>query len=112
LLDSKNWWLFLATTKDWDIVSWSICIFDKDSKVVTYLYWATNRKFWNIWAHQFLKVEMFKWAKNTWFLWVDLLWSPSFVETSSPLWGVWRFKWSLGGTQIEYWWSYDLIFNW
>jgi lipid II:glycine glycyltransferase (peptidoglycan interpeptide bridge formation enzyme) len=54
---------------------------------------------------------MFKRGKRNWFLRVDLLGSPSFIEKTSPLYGVGRFKWSLWGKQIEYLGSYDLIFN-
>ncbi len=111
LVKEKAWDLFIVKNSNWDIVSGSICLFDKSNRVLIYLYWATNRSYWNIGAHQFLKIEMFKWAYRQWFLWVDLLWTPSFVERDSSLRWVWRFKWSLWGRQIEWWGSYDYIFN-
>lgn len=100
--------LFLAKL-NWQIVSWSICFFVW--KTIVYMYGATNRKFWNVWWHHFLKNEMFKWWIENWFKTVDLLWtSPTWYPEHHLCW-VSKFKESLWGTKIEYYWNFDYILN-
>lgn len=108
IISNRCWNLFLAR-KDWKIVSWSLCFFfDKN---IIYMYWATNREFWNVWGHQFLKYEMFKWWWQNGFVSADLLWvSPTWFKWHHLDW-VTSFKQSLGWTKIEYVGNYDLVFN-
>ncbi len=108
LLSEKVGNLFLV--KKWDeIVSGSICIFCCDT--IIYLYGATNRSMWNIWWHQFLKLEMFLRWKDNWFSQVDLLGSCRGYDTDCSLYWVSKFKWSLWWDQIEYLGSWDLILD-
>ncbi len=100
--------LFLVKLKD-EIVSGSICLFIDNN--IVYLYGATNRQLGNIGGHQFLKLEMFLRGKDNGFKLVDLLWSCRPWEVDCNLFWVSKFKWSLGGTQIEYPWSYDIILD-
>ncbi len=105
---SSSWNLFLAK-KDNEIISWSICLFVW--KTIVYLYWWTNRNYWNIWAHHFLKNEIFKrWFQN-WYHQADLLWAAPTGDDKHHLNWVTAFKHSLGGKKIEYLGNYDLVFN-
>lgn len=105
---NNSWKLFLAKLED-EIVSWSLCLFEKDS--IFYLYWATNRKFWNVWWHHFLKYEILKrWISNM-YRYVDLLWvSPTWQLDHHLIW-VTRFKESLWWYKIDYYWNYDIVLN-
>lgn len=108
LISTNNWNLFLAKL-DWKIVSWSICFFVWES--IIYMYWATNRWFWNVWWHHFLKSEIFKRGINNWFRYVDLLWtSPTWYPDHHLCW-VSKFKESLWGNKLEYYWNFDYILN-
>lgn len=108
LIRSKKWNLFLA--KKWDeIISGSICLFVW--KTIIYLYWWTNRNYGNIWAHHFLKNEMFKRWFHNWYESADLLWAAPTWDDNHHLSWVTSFKHSLGGKKIEYLWNYDLVFN-
>lgn len=105
----KNYWKLFLVKKDWQIVSWSICIFFNDW--LYYLYWATNRNFWNVWWHHLLKREIFYWCKTNWINFADLLWvSPSWYDDHHLKW-VSNFKESLWWKKIEYLWNFDLVFN-
>lgn len=108
-LNPKTTWNLFLAKLDWQIVSWSICFFVGET--IVYMYWATNRKFWNVWWHHFLKSEMFKrWIEN-WFKTVDLLWTaPTWYPDHHLSW-VSKFKESLGWIKLEYYWNYDYVFN-
>ncbi len=108
ITENNVWDIFIAKL-DWDIVAGSVCIWDNDT--VYYVYWASDRNAWNIWQHQFLKYNMFLWAKEKWFKNFDLLWvSPAWNNNHSLSW-VSQFKNSLWWDYINYLWNYDLVFN-
>lgn len=107
----KNTWTgdLYIVKKDDVILSWSIEINENNNSY--YLYGATNRDYFKIWWHYFLKYEMFKYLKNRWIKRVDLVWvSPSWAS-DHPLKGVSQFKHSLGGEHVEYMWNFDIILN-
>ncbi len=108
LKSSKNWDLYLVK-KDNKILAGSIQI--NEGKNSYYLYWASNKNFLKIWAHYFLKFEMFKYLKQLWIKKVDLLGvSPEWLENHYLKW-VSQFKHSLGWNHIEYYGNYDLPLN-
>lgn len=108
LTQNNRWNLFISQI-DWEIVAWSICLYDKHR--IIYLYGFANRKFWNIWWHHYLKFKIFTWARDNWFTYCDMLgWAPTWFP-DHPLTSVSNFKESLGGMKIERYGSYDLILN-
>lgn len=110
IIDNDIWNIFVARI-DWKIVAGSLVIFNPETKVVYYLYWAADRNSWNIWQHQYLKYNLFIWAKENGYLYIDLLWvAPAWLETHS-LSSVSKFKNSLWWDYINYLWNFDLVFN-
>lgn len=108
LLKNNYWNLFLCK-KENEIVSWSLCLFIEDS--IVFLYWATNRKFGNIWWHQLLKYKIFeRWHVNNYKNFDLLGWSPTGFDNHHLIW-VSKFKESLWWEKIEFLWNYDLILN-
>lgn len=109
---------FLKSTWTWDlyivkkddvILSWSVEITENNYSY--YLYWATNRDYFKIWWHYFLKYEMFKFLKTKWVKKVDLVWvSPEWKQDHHLKW-VSQFKHSLGWEHVEYVWNYDIVLN-
>lgn len=109
LLSTKQWNLFLSISENWEIWSWNICVFYWEE--IIYLYWASNREFWNIWAHNLLQFETAKRWKENWFKIFDLFWwSPTWFANHS-LRSVSEFKESTWWTKIEYLWNFDIVLN-
>jgi lipid II:glycine glycyltransferase (peptidoglycan interpeptide bridge formation enzyme) len=95
--------------KDNEIVSWSLCLFIKDT--IVFLYWATNREFGNIWWHQLLKYKIFeRWHMNKYKSFDLLGGAPTGFNDHHLLW-VSKFKESLWWEKIEFLWNYDLVLN-
>lgn len=92
---------------DWDIVAWSICLYDEYR--IIYLYGFANRAYQNIWWHHFLKFKIFGWARKNGMTYVDMMGGAPTGFPEHPLNGVSKFKESLWGTKIEQYWSYDLV---
>ena len=96
-----------TSTINWDIIAWSICLYDKHR--IIYLYWFSNREYSNIWGHHYLKFKIFGHARKLWMTYVDMLgWAPTWFP-NHPLNWVSKFKESLWWTKIEQYGSYDLI---
>jgi len=100
--------LFVAE-KDGELIAGSICIHDADR--ITYLYGFADRKYSNIGWHHFLKFKIFSRAREQWIRICDMMgWAPTWFP-DHPLTGVSKFKESLGGTKIEVFGSYDMVFQ-
>ena len=100
--------LFVATI-GWEIVSGNVCLYDE--KNIIYLYGFSDRKFWNIWSHHYLKYKMFSRARDNGFLYCDLMGGAPTGFPKHHLTSVSEFKESLGWIKIEQYGSYDLILN-
>lgn len=94
---------------DWELVAWSICIYDQHR--IIYLYWFSNRKFWNIWWHHYLKYKIFWRARDNGFSYCDMMWWAPTGFDNHPLSSVSAFKESLWWMKIEQYWSYDIVLN-
>jgi len=106
-ITQNNRWNLFTSHIDWDIIAWSICVYDEHR--IIYLYWFANRKYSNIWWHHYLKFKIFWQARKNWMTYVDMLgWAPTWFP-EHPLNGVSKFKESLWGTKIEQYGSYDLV---
>lgn len=92
---------------DWDIVAWSICVYDEHR--IIYLYWFANRVYQNIGGHHFLKFKIFGRARKNGMTYVDMMWWAPTGFPEHPLNWVSKFKESLWWTKIEQYGSYDLI---
>ena len=92
---------------NWDIIAWSICIYD-DNRII-YLYWFANRAYNNIWWHHYLKFKIFGHARKNGKTYVDMMWGAPTGFPEHPLNWVSKFKESLWWTKIEQYGSYDLI---
>lgn len=108
LRDTNSWQLFIAE-KDGELVAGSICMYD--AYRITYLYGFSNRKFRNIGGHHFLKFKIFEWARKRGIMVCDMLGGAPTWFPEHPLTGVSQFKESLGGTKIEVYGNYDLVFR-
>ncbi len=102
--------IFIAT-KDDVILWWSIAVYDKDT--ITYLYGFSNRdpQYRNIGVHQFIKYEMFGWARSRGLHWMDLFGGAPTGFPEHPLSSVSGFKESLGGIKVEWYGNYDIVLN-
>lgn len=108
LTQNNRWNLFISQI-DWEIVSWSICLYDEHR--IIYLYGFASRKFGNIGWHHYLKFKLFGRARDNGFTYCDMLWGAPTWFPEHPLSSVSAFKESLGGMKIEWYGSYDLILN-
>ncbi len=112
LTQHNQWWLYLA--KKWSkIVSWSVVLEFQNwkEKELIYLYWATNREFWNIWWHYRLTDNIMKRWAHSWYVLYDLLWvAPPWNDKHYLSW-VTRFKQAFWGKTILSHGNYDLVFN-
>jgi hypothetical protein len=98
-----------VTYHEWIIVSGSIVLFDHSH--IIYLYGWSDRHAGNIGSHQFLMFEIMKRARDQWYEQFDLMgWAPT-GYSQHPLASVSKFKEALGGTKLEYLWSFDLVRN-
>lgn len=108
----KTWKIQVALYQN-EIIAWGIYLYDKIKKQVIYLYWFAQRN-WiakNLWAHYWLKWNIWLDAKKNWFEAFDLFgWAPTWDEKHSLL-AVSKFKESLWGEKIEYYWSFDIVNN-
>lgn len=100
--------LFVATI-GWEIVSGNVCLYDE--KNIIYLYGFSDRKFWNIWSHHYLKYKMFSRARDNGFLYCDLMGGAPTGFPKHHLTSVSEFKESLGWIKIEQYGSYDVVLN-
>jgi lipid II:glycine glycyltransferase (peptidoglycan interpeptide bridge formation enzyme) len=108
-LIANNYWNLFLCKKNNEIVSWSLCLFIWNT--IVFLYWATNRKFGNIWWHQLLKYKIFeRWHTNNYKTFDLLGGAPTWFENHHLVW-VSKFKESLWWEKIEFLWNYDLVFN-
>ena len=108
LTENKCGNIYLAK-KDGVILWWSIAVFEWDT--ITYLYGFSNRneKYRNIGVHQFIKFQMFQRARDNNIQYMDLFgWAPTWFP-EHPLSSVSKFKESLGGTKIEWYWNFDIV---
>ena len=92
---------------NWDIIAWSICIYDENR--IIYLYWFANRAYNNIWWHHYLKFKIFGHARKNGKTYVDMMWGAPTWFPEHPLNWVSKFKESLWWTKIEQYGSYDLV---
>lgn len=106
-ITQNNRWNLFTSHINWDIIAWSICIYDEYR--IIYLYWFSNRKYSNIWWHHYLKFRIFWQARKSWMTYVDMLWWAPTWFPEHPLNWVSKFKESLWGTKIEQYGSYDLV---
>jgi len=106
ITQNNRWNLFISQI-NWDIIAWSICVYDEHR--IIYLYWFANREYSNIWWHHYLKFRIFGQARKGWMTYVDMLWWAPTWFPEHPLNWVSKFKESLWGTKIEQYGSYDLI---
>lgn len=106
-ITQNNRWNLFTSTINWDIIAWSICLYDHHR--IIYLYWFSNRKYNNIWWHHYLKFRIFWHARKLWMTYVDMLWGAPTGFPEHPLNGVSKFKESLWWTKIEQYGSYDLV---
>jgi lipid II:glycine glycyltransferase (peptidoglycan interpeptide bridge formation enzyme) len=102
-------WNLFITNIWWELVSGSICLYDK--RHIIYLYWFTNRKFGNVGSHHYLKYKMFSWARDNGFLYCDLMWGAPTWFDDHPLVSVSNFKESLWWIKVEQYGNYDMILN-
>ena len=100
--------LFVSTIGG-EIVSGNVCLYDEQT--IIYLYGFSDRKFWNIGSHHYLKYKMFSRARDNGFLYCDLMWGAPTGFPKHPLTSVSEFKESLGWIKIEQYGSYDLVLN-
>jgi len=108
ITQNSRWNLFV-TNIWWELVSGSICLYDKRN--IVYLYGFTNRKFGNVGSHHYLKYRMFSRARDNGFLYCDLMWwAPTWFD-KHPLSSVSSFKESLGWIKVEQYGSFDIILN-
>ena len=107
----KEWkGTIFAAKKDNEIVSWAVYLFY--GKQLIYLYWSTDRTYWNIWAQYRLTLEILKRAHKNKRTSLDLLGvAPVGYEKGHDLEGVTRFKQVFGGDTISYVGNYDIVFN-
>ncbi|MBS8121512.1 lipid II:glycine glycyltransferase FemX [Candidatus Vampirococcus lugosii] len=98
-----------AVKLDGKLVAGSICIYSGD--ILYYVYGASDRDAGNIGQHQYLKYQLFIWAKEKGFKKIDLLGVAPAWNKSHSLAGVSDFKNSLGGDYIQYLGNYDLVFS-
>ncbi len=105
-----QWWKWdIFICKKWeDIVSWWIFVFFNDK--IIYLYWFDDRKFWNIWWHEFLFRNIMLFAKKNKIWCLDMFWG-SPTGFSHHLSWVSRFKESFWWKKIEFVWNFDIILN-
>ncbi len=108
LTQNNRWNLFISQI-DWELVAWSICIYDEHR--IIYLYGFANRKFGNIWWHHYLKFKIFGRARDNGFTYCDMLWWAPTWFPEHPLNSVSTFKESLWWMKIEWYGSYDLILH-
>lgn len=106
-ITQNNRWNLFTSHINWDIIAWSICIYDEHR--IIYLYWFANRAYQNIWWHHFLKFKIFWHARKNWMTYVDMMWWAPTWFPEHPLNWVSKFKESLWGTKIEQYGSYDLV---
>lgn len=108
LLSSNTGNLFVLK-KDKEIINGNIYVFWNDW--LYYLYWWTNRYFWNIWWGYFLKSSLIQWWQDKGFKFLDMFWvAPSWCSDHHLEW-VSRFKQWFWWKKIEYLWNYDVVFN-
>lgn len=105
---NNNGALFVASYED-DIIAGSVCVYDADR--ITYLYGFADRKYSNIGWHHFLKFKIFGRAREQGIAICDMMGAAPTWFPDHPLAGVSKFKESLGGTKIEVWGNYDLVFQ-
>lgn len=106
-ITQNNCWNLFTSHINWDIIAWSICIYD-DNRII-YLYWFANRAYNNIWWHHYLKFKTFGYARKNGKTYVDMMWwAPTWFPDHSLVW-VSKFKESLWWTKIEQYGSYDLV---
>lgn len=108
LTQNNRWNLFISQI-DWELVAWSICLYDEHR--IIYLYGFANRKFGNIGWHHYLKFKIFGRARDNGFTYCDMLWWAPTWFPEHPLASVSMFKESLWWMKIERYGSYDLILN-
>lgn len=108
-ITKNNCWNIFISKKKWDIIAWSICIYDNHR--IIYLYGFANRKYSNIWWHHYLKFKIFTRARENWMTYVDMLWWAPTWFPEHPLNWVSKFKESLWWTKIEQFWSFDLVIS-
>ena len=106
-ITQNSCWNLFTSHINWDIIAWSICIYD-DERII-YLYWFANRAFNNIWWHHYLKFKIFGHARKNGKTYVDMMWWAPTWFPEHPLNGVSKFKESLWWTKIEQYGSYDLV---
>lgn len=108
LTENKCGNIYLAK-KDGVILGGSIAVFEWDT--ITYLYGFSNRneKYRNIWVHQFIKFQMFQRARDNNIQYMDLFGGAPTWFPEHPLNSVSKFKESLGGTKIEWYWNFDIV---
>jgi lipid II:glycine glycyltransferase (peptidoglycan interpeptide bridge formation enzyme) len=102
------WNLFVAKSEG-KIVSGSIVIYDQDT--LFYLYGGTDREFGNVGWHQYLMYQIMLWARDYGFSYFDLGGGAPTWYPHHPLANVSKFKEALGGTKVEYYGNFDLVFN-
>lgn len=108
LTETKQWVLLLAK-KDGDIVSGMVCLTSKKS--VYYLYGATDRAYWSIWAQYWLTLEVMHYFSDLWYKTLDLLGVAPTGSHDHYLTGVTRYKQAFWWRTVEYVWNYDLVLN-
>jgi lipid II:glycine glycyltransferase (peptidoglycan interpeptide bridge formation enzyme) len=108
-ITQNNRWNLFTSHIDWDIIAWSICVYDEHR--IIYLYGFANREYQNIGWHHFLKFKIFGRARKNGMTYVDMMWWAPTGFPEHPLNWVSKFKESLWWTKIEQYWSYDLVIH-
>lgn len=104
----KNGTLYVAK-KDGRVVAGALYLIDHVAQTGIYLYWATDKRVWNIGAWQALHWYIFCDLQEKWLQTIDLLWWAPIGDRNHPLSALSRFKEWFGWEKIEYVWSYDIV---
>ncbi len=106
---THNKGMLIGAFLKWELIAWTICLLDGTHIFCPYGFF--DREFSNMGVQHFLKFKLFSRARDNWFARVDTGGGAPTGFPEHPLTSVSTFKESLGGTKIEQYGSYDIVFN-
>ena len=108
-LKSHNLGNLFITKDKWNILSWTICLYNE--KTIVGLYSFTDRNHTNSGGQQYAKFRIYKRARERGFTHYDTMWWAPTGFPEHELASVSAFKESMWGSKIEYMGNYDIVLN-